>query len=168
MNRDSIIAFVIGLEGGYVDNPADPGGATNFGITQKFLDMARSANVTMGLPASVADLTQAQAASLYRTVQWAAVQGDSLPSPLALLAFDTAVNEGQARAALILQQALGVTPDGVIGPQTLAVATSAGPKVSAEFAARRAVCYAQLDAAEGQFELGWMRRLIAVYTEAIS
>lgn len=166
MNRDQIIAFVMGLEGGYSDNPADPGGATNGGITQRFLDGVRGTDRT--LPARVADLSAAQIAGLYRANQWAAVRGDQLPAGLALLAFDMAVNEGPQRAILVLQQALGVTADGIIGPGTLAAATSAGPKVCAEFAARRAVCYAQLDASEAVFELGWMRRLVTVYTQAIA
>jgi lysozyme family protein len=166
MTRDDIIAYVIGIEGGYVDNPQDPGGATNFGITQRYLDGVRVRNPM--LPANVADLTMAQAAALYQEDEWIAVHGDQLPWPLALLAFDTAVNEGPQRSILILQQALGVTADGIIGPGTLAAATAAGTLVCAEFAARRAVCYAQLDAVEGQFELGWMRRLIKVYTQAVS
>jgi lysozyme family protein len=168
MTRDDIIAFVIGLEGGYVDNPADPGGATNMGVTQHYLDVARAANPSWNLPAGVSDLVEGQVSAMFAADQWAAVKGDSLPWPLALSAFDTAVNEGPNRAVLILQQSLGVTADGTIGPTTLNAAISAGPKVYAEFAARRAVAYAQLDATEGQFELGWMRRLIRVYTQAIT
>lgn len=166
MTRDDIISFVIGIEGGYVNNPTDPGGATNFGVTQRYLDRAR-ANGFTSFPASVADLTMAQAAALYQADEWAAIHGDQLPPALALLAFDTAVNEGPGRAVLILQQSLGVTADGVLGPGTLAAAASAGAKVCAEYAARRGVAYAQLDATEGQFELGWMRRLVKVYTQAI-
>jgi lysozyme family protein len=168
VTRDEIIAFVINsIEGGYVDKPDDPGGATNFGITQRYLNMARSAMPSMNLPANVIDLTPLQATVLYQSDEWVAVKGDQLPPPLALLVFDTAVNEGVQRAARVLQQALGVTADGLIGPATIAAAASADAKVCAEFAARRAVCYAQLDATEGQFELGWMRRLIKVYTQAV-
>jgi lysozyme family protein len=168
MTRDEIIAFVIDIEGGYSDAAGDPGGQTEMGITQHYLDLARAANVVMGLPASVAELTATQVTALYQADQWAAVHGDQLPAGLALLAFDTAVNEGPHRAIVILQQTLGVTADGVVGPATIAAAASAGAKVCAEFAARRGVAYAQLDATEGQFELGWMRRLIRVYTRAIA
>lgn len=167
MNRDDIIAFVIGLEGGYVNNPQDPGGPTNFGITQRYLNRAHVDQPDLELPMLVRDLTMAQAAELYRRNEWAAVHGDELPPPLALLAFDMAVNEGPERAAVTLQQALGVTADGKIGPSTLAAATSAGRLTYRRFAAHRAVAYAQLDATEGQFELGWMDRLLKVYTQAI-
>lgn len=168
MTRDEIIAFVIGLEGGFVDNAADPGGRTQWGVTQRYLNMARLASPDLNLPTDVADLSQSQAANLYAGDQWIAVKGDQLPWGLALQAFDTCVNEGPQRAKIILQQSLGVVADGIVGSTTLAAATSAGPKVYAEFAARRAVAYAQLQATEGQFELGWMRRLLAVYTRTLS
>lgn len=167
MNRDDIIAFVIGIEGGYVNNPTDPGGATNFGITQRYLDHVHASGAAAGYPTSVADLTSTQAAALYQANEWTTVQGDQLPWRLALLAFDTAVNEGPHRAITILQQALGVTADGVLGPATLAAAASAGPLTCRKFAAHRGVAYAQLYATEGQFELGWMDRLLKVYTQAI-
>jgi lysozyme family protein len=168
VTRDDIIAFTIGLEGGFVDNATDPGGATNWGVTQHYLNVARAANVVLDLPANVADLTQVQAAQLYAADQWVAVKGDSLPWPLALMAFDMAVNEGPNRAIVTLQQALGVTADGVLGPATLSAATSAGPKVVKAYAARRGVAYAQLSGTEGQFELQWMVRLLDVYTQALT
>ncbi|HUP06837.1 MAG TPA: glycosyl hydrolase 108 family protein [Caldimonas sp.] len=167
MTRDDIISFVITLEGGYVDNPADPGGATNFGVTQHYLEANRAAHPELTLPASVADLTQSQAATLYRLNEWTEVQGDSLPWPLALCAFDTAVNEGQHRAAITLQQALGVPADGLIGPGTLRAAQAAGTLQVKKFAAYRGVAYAQLDAKEDVFEYTWMDRLLTVYTRAI-
>jgi lysozyme family protein len=168
MTRDDIIAFVIGLEGGYVDNPADPGGSTKYGITQRYLNMAHGANPGLDLPGSVIELNMTQAADLYANDQWIAIHGDGLPWGLALLAFDMAVNQGPRKAIVTLQQALKVTPDGLMGPATLTAAKGAGVVTCAEFAARRMACYAQLDATEGEFELGWARRLITVYTKAVS
>lgn len=167
MNRDEIIALTIKLEGGYVNNPADPGGATNMGVTQRYLDNARKTDAT--LPASVKDLTVGQVTALYRLDQWAAVQGDALPPGVAALAFDGAVNEGPGTAVMLLQQALGIHVDGKLGPATLA---AIGPLVvshedlALEYAARRATHYAALN--KGIFELGWMRRLFKVYTAAVT
>lgn len=163
MTRDEIIALIIDIEGGYVDNPADPGGKTNMGITQRYLDRAVAADPT--LPTHVADLTIEQVTGLYRRDQWTAVHGDALPPALAALAIDSAINEGPSEAAVLLQQALGVTADGVIGPGTIAAAGRAPASVAAEYASRRAVHYAHIN--KDCFELGWMRRLFRVYTAAI-
>lgn len=163
MTRDEIIALIIKIEGGYVDNPADPGGKTNMGITQRYLDRAVAADPS--LPTHVADLTVAQVTGLYQRDQWAAVHGDVLPPALAALAIDSAINEGPTVAVMLLQQALKVTADGVIGPGTIAAAGRAPADVAGEYAARRATHYAHLN--RDTFELGWMRRLIRVYTAAI-
>lgn len=162
MTRDEIIALVIKIEGGYVNNPHDPGGATNMGVTQRYLDSAVAADPS--LPTHVADLTVEQVTALYRRDQWAHVHGDSIPPGVAALAFDSAVNEGPGTAVMLLQQALGVHADAIMGPATIAAIT---PAVAAEYAARRAVHYARLGANEPDFVLGWMRRLFRVYTAAL-
>lgn len=163
MTRDEIIALIINIEGGLVDNPNDPGGRTNMGITQRYLDHAVAAD--RSLPTLVDDLTVAQVTGLYRKDQWAAVHGDALPPALAALAIDSAINEGPGAAVMLLQQALGVTVDHVVGPGTIAAAGRAPASVAAEYAARRATHYAHLN--KDTFELGWMRRLFRVYTAAI-
>ena len=166
LNRDQIIALVIQLEGGLVDNPADPGGRTNMGITQRYLDNARTHDAT--LPATVDALTVAQVTQLYQTDQWATVDGDNLPAAIATLAFDGAVNEGPGTAVMLLQQALGILADGKMGSGTRGAVNGANwAKLAAEYAARRAVHYATIGAGKSVFELGWMRRLITVYTAAV-
>ena len=168
MTRDEIIAAVIGTEGGYVNNPTDPGGATKFGVTQRYLTNARKSAQFANLPASVADITAQQAHDLYAADQWQAVHGDSLPPAVALLAFDCAVNGGPGTAANVLESALGIPQDGIIGPHVIAAAKAADPaKLAAEFAARNAVHYAKFYTTESQFMLGWMRRVISMYTASI-
>ena len=167
MTRDEIIAFIIQQEGGFVDNPADPGGATNMGITQHYLDNARK--VWPNLPVSVTDLTFSQVASLYESDEWVTIHGDQLPPVIGLLVMDEAVNGGPGTAAKLLQEALGITADGVIGAATIAAAAaSRAPQLALEYAARRAVFYAKLEDNEAMFELGWMRRLLTVYTRALA
>jgi lysozyme family protein len=166
MTRDDIISFVIQQEGGYSNSRGDPGRETNRGITQRYLNAARLRNAN--LPAFVADLTLEETIELYQDDQWRVIDGDVLPSTVALLVMDCAVNSGSETAIRILQQAAGTNPDGIMGPGTAQAVRGAGTKLCAEFAARRAVHYAQLQGTEGQFELGWMRRLLSVYTRAIT
>jgi lysozyme family protein len=169
MGRGDIIDWIIAQEGGYSDNPDDPGACTQFGVSQRYLDSVGRVKWPNGnLPAEVKDLTQDQASMLYRLDQWAVIEGDQLPPGLALLVMDAAVNQGPGTAIRLLQQACGTAPDGIMGPLTLQAVKGSGAALTAEYTARRATAYAQFNAAEGMFELGWMRRLIAGYTKAIT
>ena len=116
------LAEVLRHEGGYADHPSDPGGATNMGITIGTL------SDWIGRPASkqdVRDLTQADAAGIYRAKYWQPIRGDALPPGVDLAVFDLAVNSGVGRAVKMLQGALGVAQDGTIGPVTLAALAKA-------------------------------------------
>jgi lysozyme family protein len=116
------LALVLELEGGFVDHPRDPGGATKFGITRATLAEAR------GRPASVADiraLTRAEAAAIYRRLYWREAGCDALPPGLDLATFDLAVHSGPQRALRLLQGVLGLKQDGVVGPATRAAAERA-------------------------------------------
>ena len=106
---DRAFAAVVGEEGGYVNDPRDPGGETRYGISKR-----AHPGVNIGA------LTLAGAKAIYRQDYWDRVQGDALPPPLALIVFDLAVNAGVRPAATMLQRVLGVTADGSIGAQTLA------------------------------------------------
>lgn len=171
MNREQAIALQIRLEGGYSDDPNDPGGATKYGITQTTLDAVRGRDLVAGLPAKVRDLTPDQAAAIYRTTDWAEIRGDELPETLAPLVLNVAVNMGEPEAVKLLQECLGfVNPDGIMGPATLGrvhvwrsfyLPTQT---LAEEYAARVGVRYASLYAHEAGFELGWLRRLFRVYT----
>ena len=145
--------IVIGVEGGYVDDPRDPGGATKYGICQRSYPKL-----------DIPGLTLDQAKAIYRGDYWNPVCGDDLPPPLALLIFDAAVNNGVRRAAQWLQIAVGETQDGVIGPVTLAAIQAKagkGAELLAEFQARRMAYMASLPGWT-VFGLGWSRRLAAL------
>ena len=117
-NFPACVAFTMALgnEGGFVNNPADPGGATNFGITIEGLSDWR------GHPCSVEDVrdmhaTEAQA--IYRGRYWLpSTEGALLPG-LDLMVFDFGVNHGPAASVKMLQQIIGVPADGYIGPETI-------------------------------------------------
>lgn len=166
MSFDHALQFVMGWEGGYINHPRDPGGATNLGITHRTLDDYRRRFPDWSLPGDVRALTKPHAARIYRHGYWDEVRGDDLPAPIALLAFDCAVNQGPARARRVLQEAAGVRVDGVIGPVTLAAVRGATPAtLIREYAARRALAYVQTGNM-ATFGLGWMRRLMAAVIEA--
>lgn len=115
---------VLRHEGGFVNHPADPGGATNLGITQGTLSEWRGKSVSVD---DVRNLTVAEAGEIYHARYWQPIRGDALPPGVDLAVFDGAVNSGPGRSARWLQQALGVAQDGIIGPETLAAVGRAKP-----------------------------------------
>jgi lysozyme family protein len=118
-NFERSLSLVLKHEGGFVNHPRDPGGATNLGIT--IATFRRYVNAK-GTVDDLKRLTTAQAAKCYRKQYWDAIKGDDLPDGLDYAVFDFAVNSGPGRAAKHLQTALGVTPDGKIGPVTISAA----------------------------------------------
>lgn len=121
-NFDACLRELWRMEGGYVDDARDAGGATKYGITISTLGAWRKRAVTKG---DVQALTRDEAADIYRAWYWAPVKADDLPAGMDAVAFDAAVNSGVSRSAKWLQGALGVTADGKIGPQTIAAARKA-------------------------------------------
>jgi lysozyme family protein len=121
-NFERSLSAVLKHEGGYVDHPADPGGATNLGITigtakANRMDLDGDGDVDK---ADVRLIKPADAGPAYKARYWDAVRGDDLPAGVDYAVFDYAVNSGPARAAIHLQEIVGVAPDGKIGPLTLA------------------------------------------------
>ena len=123
MSFEISIARVLKEEGGYVNNPADPGRETNFGITWPVLREAIALNL---VPASttIAALTRDQAVSIYQVLFWQKVDADQMPSIVADDALDWAVNSGISTAIRGLQASVGVAPDGDWGPVTRAAAAA--------------------------------------------
>ena len=162
-NWDEALRHILKYEGGYVNHPADPGGMTNLGVTKRVWEE------WTGKPATETDmraLTPEMVGPLYKTRYWDAVRGDDLPSGIDLCVFDAAVNAGVNRASKFLQQAVGVTADGQIGPKTVE-ATTAKPadEVVAKFCDLREAHYKSLPTF-ATFGKGWMRRLASVESEA--
>ena len=117
MNFDAAFDIVLKHEGGFVDHPDDPGGATNFGITEA---VARNA----GYRGHMKDLPVDLSKRIYKAEYWDAVRADELPPGVRYVIFDGAVNSGVGQATRWLQRAIGVPADGVIGPRTLAAANA--------------------------------------------
>ncbi len=126
-NFEHCLKLTLLFEGGYVDNRADPGGATNLGITLKTFAQAK------GRPVSKADLlslTKRDAAGIYRQMYWVPIQGDCLPLGLDAAVFDYAVNSGPRQAIKALQRVLGVPLSGKMDSATLgAIVPQNGPNL---------------------------------------
>ena len=169
---DEAFAEIIGVEGGYSDHPSDPGGATKYGITRAVLRRWRGAPVSKQ---DVAELDLSEAREIYRDWYWDKINAENLPSAVAVLIFDAAVNSGVKQAARFLQRAIisrsgmSLKVDGLIGPQTLlAVSRLSEVSLCEEILARRSTFYARLSTF-ADFGLGWNRRLakIAVFAGKI-
>src|SRR5688572_21931612 len=115
-NFEAVLSHEFKEEGGYVDHPKDPGGATNMGITHKTLANWRRISPWWKLDkVEVKNLTRAEASEIYRAKYWDLTQGDKLPAGVDLAVMDFAVNSGPARAAKALQRIVKAKVDGLIG-----------------------------------------------------
>jgi lysozyme family protein len=116
MNFDIAFERLIGHEGGYVDHPSDPGGETKYGISKRSYPGEDIKNMTLE-----------RAKLIYRRDFWGPAGCDAVPSGIKFDLFDTAVNSGVRTAVRLLQRAVGETPDGILGPRTLAAVQSMEP-----------------------------------------
>ena len=166
---DTCYASVIASEGGWSDNPKDPGGMTNLGVTNRAWEAWVNHPVT---EADMRALTKETVAPFYRAMYWNAAHCDALPVGLALCVFHVSVNAGPKRAAKLLQAMVGAVPDGAIGPATLAAVgqyvSSKGERaaVSAFQDALRAF-YRSLDTF-ATFGHGWLNRATSVEQQALA
>ena len=163
-NWPNCLAFTLQEEGGYVDNPRDPGGVTNLGVTIATLSHYEGHPAT---PEDVANLTPEQVAPIYHSLYWNVVQCDGLKTGVDLLVFDACVNSGPGRAAKTLQQAAGVTADGIIGPATLAAVNAlSAPVLVANFTSAHEAFYRSLSTYD-TFGRGWDNRAQAAAAKAL-
>ncbi len=159
------LGHILVYEGGYVDHPLDPGGATNFGITQNTLSRFRKKRVSKR---DVRTITNKEVEEIYHKMYWKACSCHKLPEAIAFAVFDCGVNQGVSRAIQFLQKAVGTKVDGIIGPITLsAVKRSNRLELLNEFMARRMKHYGGLSKLFKTFGLGWSRRLIATHSLAL-
>lgn len=167
---DQAFKIVIGEEGGYTSNPADPGNWTGGRCSLGSCNGTKygiSAAAYPGL--SIRELSIDDAKAIYRRDYWERVHGDDLPGALALLVFDAAVNSGPGRAVRWLQMALRVAVDGALGPVTIAAARNCagkGAAVLAEYQTQRLLFLTSLPTWR-TFGLGWARRVINLQYEAL-
>lgn len=167
---DNAFRVVIGEEGGYTTNPADPGNWTGGRV-----GAGTCAGTKYGISAAayphlnIAGMALDEAKAIYKADYWDRVRADELPAAIALLVFDAAVNSGPDRATRWLQCALQVRSDGVVGPVTIAAAchcVGQGAAVLAEYQAQRLMFLTSLPTWR-TFALGWSRRVCTIQFEAL-
>lgn len=162
-NFAASLRLTLEFEGGYSDEPGDPGGPTNLGVT------LATWSDWIGHPATpqmIEGLSLADVGGLYRARFWDAVNGDNLPGGLDCAVFDAGVNIGPETAAKLLQQLLSVLQDGVIGVNTLkAIGQFAVPDLIERFSDARIAFYQRLPGF-GEFGSGWTRRTRSIELSA--
>ena len=165
-NFNLCLQLVLQHEGGYVNNPADPGGMTNLGVT------ARVWEEWVGHPVDekqMKALTPAIVAPLYKKKYWDACRADDLVSGLDYCVFDVAVNSGVGRAIKFLQSCVGVTADGGFGPATYAAVkqNEKDPKALIELYCAKRLEFLQSLKTFEVFGKGWSRRVAEVQDKAL-
>lgn len=162
-NFQKALEAVLHHEGGFVNHPSDPGGMTNLGCTKKVWEEWCGHPVD---EATMRGLKPADVAPLYKARYWDKVHGDELPAGVDYVVFDAAINSGPGRAAKWLQEVVGVTADGAIGPGTMkAVAAKSPAEIVDAYQAKR-LSFLQALPTWGTFGKGWGRRVAEVGTAA--
>jgi lysozyme family protein len=156
MRFEACLPVILASEGGYVDDPADPGGATNLGVTLATLSgwLGRCATV-----AEVQALTPAAVAPLYLARYWQPSHAGDCPPGVDLMVFDEAVNQGVGRAVSSLQAAFGVVSAGPFGPEAQSAIRAFDPqRLIQRIAVEREAHYRSLPTFP-RFGRGWLARL---------
>ena len=160
---------VLRHEGGFSDHPADPGGATNMGITRKTLARWRQVSPWWDLPVSaVRELGRHEAARIYRVLYWDVCRVGDLPPGVDLALFDYCVNSGPDRAVRTLQAALGVPVDGVVGPVTIGAAGRADAAAVINAICDRRLGFLKALSTFSTFGRGWTGRVAAIRAAALA
>lgn len=164
-NFSKCLEIVLRHEGGYVNHPSDPGGATNLGIT---LATFRRFVKPNGSVEDLKKLTKEQAGTCYRRQYWDAIHGSELPDGVDLATFDFAVNSGPSRAAKYLQAVVGVTQDGKIGPATVKAARQMAQSSIIHKLCDDRLAFLKRLSTWPTFGKGWERRVKDVRSDALS
>lgn len=166
------LAHVLDMEGGWDDDPYDPGGPTNFGITIRDYASWRGVGLDGGsygaLKADLKRIAPETVREIYRRRYWDAAQCAALPPALAFMHFDAAVNHGTGTAIRSLQEAAGAEADGEIGPLThAAIASASIPETLRRYAEIRRRRYRAL-AHFWRFGKGWLARVDRTLAAALA
>lgn len=161
-NFKECLDLVLQSEGGWVNNPQDPGGETNLGVTKAVWEEY------VGHPVeSLKKLTKDDVAPLYELKYWRPCYCEVLPRGLDFVVFSMGVNAGPGRSVKLLQQSIGCVPDGVIGPRTRElISSSNGTTLIAKFSETRREYYRSLKTFP-IFGKGWLARVDREEAEAL-
>lgn len=159
-NFEKSLKYVLQFEGGFVDNPKDPGGPTKYGITRKSYQdfLGRYVSLTM-----IRNLNQKDAIPFYKKKYWDVCGCDSLKSGVDFCVFDYAVNSGPFRSIKVLQKFLGLKEDGIFGDKT----KFAAQNIENYSSLINSICDERIDFLKslktwGTFGNGWLKRVNTV------
>jgi lysozyme family protein len=155
-NFDNVLKLVLKEEGGFVNDPIDPGGMTNLGVTKSVWEAFVGHEVD---EAAMRALTPAAVAPLYRQNYWNRVYADDLPAGVDYAVMDYAVDSGASRAAKTLQRACGVADDGAIGDQTMQAVNAADPVTLIDALCDQRLAFLQSLDTFATFGKGWTARV---------
>lgn len=156
MKFDDAIEIILKFEGGYVNDPQDPGGETKYGISKRAYPNLDIKNLTMD-----------EAKDVYFVNYWKKMHCDKLSDGINLAVFDCSVNQGTSRATLFLQKLAGTKQDGIIGPKTLAAVNKKDQKhFLVNYLTERQLHYVSLSKFD-RFGRGWTRRIFEIATNTI-
>ena len=161
-NYQTALAHVLESEGGWSDDSTDAGGATMKGVTfAVFKEFKRNPHLTKD---DLRNISNQDIHDIYKQLYWDKIHGDDLPAGIDYAVFDSAVNMGVGRAAKLIQEAAGVTSDGVLGPASLSAIQKADTKeLIAKFSQLKESFYRSL-ATFQTFGKGWLNRVAEVKT----
>lgn len=155
MNFETSFEKLIGHEGGYSNNPVDPGGETKYGISKRAYPTEDIANLTLN-----------RAKALYLRDYWGPAGCDYMPETAKFHVFDMAVNSGVKITIRMVQRVVSEVEDGVLGPSTLqAIKNMPSPRFVAWLNAERLSLMADLKTWPA-FGRGWAKRIAANLKEA--
>lgn len=159
---NTAFALVVNSEGGFTDNPKDRGNWTTGVIGRGICKGTKYGISAMAYPdLDIRNLTQTAAKAIYQRDYWSKASCDVWPAGVDYFVFDCAVNHGVARAIRFIQTALRVTPDGIVGPKTIAAAHDANPRdLLVRLGVIRDEFFDDLD--NETFEDGWRKRAFEV------
>ena len=179
MSLELALKFTLQFEGGYVNDPDDPGGKTNYGITEATFNLAKKEGLVKSR--SVEELTKEEAEKIYEEMYFKPLRCHEMPSWVAVMVFDTAVNQGLAVAGRLLQKALrdvgfNVVVDGQVGNKTIETVKKLEGSGREEqfivwFSTYRALRYLEVITKNHKlvkFAKGWYRRTFAMQEYALS
>lgn len=170
---DKAFQFITKAEGGYVNDPRDPGKATNWGVSWRAVrlrdaDKDGSLDFDLDHDGDVDEwdirlVTRSHAKLLFNEDYWRPCQCDAFPPPIALAVADAAYNQGPRTAIALLQKAAGVKADGKVGPVTRGAVNSADQtRLLGTYLLLRAHRYVQHPEIK-TYGKGWMNRLAEVW-----
>ncbi len=151
MSFDRAFQITVGVEGGYVNDPADPGGETKYGISHRaYPDI------------DIKALTLDQAKDIYQRDYWTPASCGRMPERIGHLVFDCAVHHGVKTAIKLLQRALKVADDGEFGPITRGTLTARDTNETADLLMAQRMLYLMTCSAWPTYKLGWAKRCFSV------